>query len=87
MICRHGSELDLVAIDLDNGTRGTILLNALKMLRDRRSVVALTSNKRDHVTEIADAHGVCCLTKPTNAAELEMAIRALRRTNIQFQAG
>ena len=78
IIYQRGRELDLVVIDFDNGTRGTALLSALSASRADLPLVALTSTDPDHSTELAHADGAaCCLTKPMNAAELEMVIRLL----------
>jgi DNA-binding response OmpR family regulator len=78
IIYQRGRELDLVVIDFDNGTRRMALLRALSTSRAELPIVALTSTDRDHSTVLAYADGnACCLTKPINAAELEMVIRVL----------
>jgi DNA-binding response OmpR family regulator len=87
IIYQRGRELDLVVIDFDNGTRGMALLSALNTSRADLPIVALTSTYRDHSTELAYTDGAaCCLTKPINAAELEMVIRVLGRSKLQADA-
>jgi DNA-binding response OmpR family regulator len=87
IIYQRGRELDLVVIDFDNGTRGMALLSALSTSRADLPIVALTSTDGDHSTEIAYTDGAaCCLTKPINAAELEMVIRVLGRSRLQADA-
>lgn len=78
IIHQRGPELNLIVIDFDNGTRGMALLSALSTSRADLPLVALTSTDPDHPTDLAHADGAaCCLSKPVNAAELEMVIRLL----------
>jgi DNA-binding response OmpR family regulator len=84
IIYQRGRELDLVVIDFDNGTRGMALLSALRMSRADLPLVALTSTDPDRSTELAHADGAaCCLSKPMNAADLEMVIRLLSKANFK----
>jgi DNA-binding response OmpR family regulator len=76
--CQRSRELKLVVVDFDNDTGGMTLLSALNMSRADLPILVLTSTDRDHSTVLAHADGAaCCLTKPMNAAELEMVIRVL----------
>jgi DNA-binding response OmpR family regulator len=87
IIYQRARELDLVVIDFDNGTRGMALLSALNTSPGDLPIVALTSTYRDHSTELAYTDGAaCCLTKPINAAELEMVIRILGRSRLRADA-
>jgi DNA-binding response OmpR family regulator len=87
IIYQRGRELDLVVIDFDGDTGSTTLLSTLSMSRPDLPIVALTSTDRDHSTVLAYGdHAACCLTKPMNAAELEMVIRVLGRSRLQADA-
>jgi DNA-binding response OmpR family regulator len=87
IIYQRGRELDLVVIDCDNGTRGMALLSALSASRADLPPVALTSTDPDRSTELALVDGAaCCLSKPINAAELEMVIRVLGPSRLQADA-
>lgn len=88
IIYQRGRELDLVVIDFDNGTRGMALLSALSASRADLALVAVTSTDPDHSTELAHAPdgAACCLSKPINAAELEMVIRVLGQSRLQTGA-
>jgi DNA-binding response OmpR family regulator len=80
-------ELEMVVIDFDNAARGTALLSALSMSPADLPFVAMTAADRDHSTVLAYTDGAaCCLTKPMNAAELEMVIRVLGRSRLQADA-
>jgi DNA-binding response OmpR family regulator len=83
IIYQRGRELNLVVIDFDNGIRGMALLTALNTSRADLPIVALTSTDGDHSTELAYLEGALCLTKPINAAELEMVLRGLGRSRLQ----
>ena len=83
IIDERSRELALVVIDFDRDTGGMALLNALSTSRAQLPIVALTSTDRDHFTALAYADGAaCCLTKPMNAAELEMVIRVLGKSRL-----
>jgi DNA-binding response OmpR family regulator len=87
IIDERGRELDLVVIDFDGDTGWMTLLSALSMSPADLPIVALTSTDRDHSTVLACTDGVAgCLTKPMNAAELEMVIRVLGRSRLQADA-
>ena len=87
IICQRSRELDLVVVDFDNDTGGMTLLSALSMSRADLPILALTSTDGDHSASLAYADGAaCCLTKPINAAELEMVIRRLGRSKVQLHA-
>ena len=87
IVCERGRELQLVVTDFDNGLRGITLLSALSMLRKQLPIVAVTSTDRDDAAALAYANGAAaCLTKPINAAEIEIAIRALSQPKFQLQA-
>lgn len=78
IIDERSRELDLAVIDFDGDTGGMAFLSALSTSPADLPIVALTSTDRDHSTVLAYADGAaCCLTKPMNAAELEMVIRVL----------
>ena len=86
IIYQRGRELDVVVIDLDNGNHGMALLSVLSTSRADLPLVALTSTDCDHSTVLAYADGnACCLTKPINAAELEMVMRLLGKSKLQVE--
>lgn len=87
IIYQRGRELDLIVIDFDNGTHGMALLSALRLSRADLPLVGLTSTDPDQSTELGYADGAaCCLSKPMNAAELEMVIRVLGLSRLQADA-
>jgi DNA-binding response OmpR family regulator len=86
IVYERSRELDPVVIDFHK-TGGMTLLRALRMSRADLPLVALTSTHPDHSTELAHADGAaCCLSKPMNAAELEMVIRLLSKSKLQVKA-
>lgn len=87
IIYQRGCEVGLVVIDFDNGTRGMALLSVLKTSRADLPIVGLTSTDRDHLTVLARADGAACyLTKPINAAELEMVTGMLGQSRLLADA-
>ena len=84
IVCTRDREIDLAIVDFDDGCHGMTLLSALNMLRDDLPIVVVTSTEIDHTAALAYANGAAaCLTKPINATELEIMIRALRETEPQ----
>lgn len=87
IIHQRDRQLDLVVIDFGNGTGEKALLRALTTSSAELPIVALTSSDSDYSAVFAAADtNACCLTKPINAAELEMVIRVLGRSRIQADA-
>lgn len=87
ILCTRGQELNLAVLDFEDGCRGMTLLNALSMLRRSVPSLVATSTDRDHAAALAYANGAtACLAKPTNAAELEITIRALSENELQLAA-
>lgn len=79
-------EIDLAIIDFDDGCHGMTLLSALNIFRGDLPIVVVTSTDIDHVAALAYANGAAaCLTKPINATELEIVIRALSDRELELQ--
>lgn len=85
-IVRTRREIDLAIIDFDDGCHGMTLLSALNMFRGDLPIVGVTSTDIDQVAALAYANGAAaCLTKPINATELEIVIRALSDRELELQ--
>ena len=87
LICRHKSDVDLVVLDCENGSRGLTILAALSMLDNGLPVLVITSTDAAHTAAVAYANGAsACLAKPANETELEIVIRALSEPKLQLRA-
>ena len=66
--------IDIIIMDLDPGSRGLALLEAIGTLHCRPPIIVLTALEESHVQPIAARHGAAaCLGKP-------FSIERLRRT-------
>src|SRR6478672_979887 len=64
-ICARLHELDLAAIDFQEGCRGMPLVSAIHTCREELPIIVLTSTDKYHTAGMAYANGAAaCLAKP-----------------------
>jgi DNA-binding NtrC family response regulator len=72
---REFDRIDSVVIDVDPGTHGMALLEAIRALRQRPPVIVLTGLEESHMEPVATRHGAAeCLGKPVSIDKLKVAI-------------
>ena len=79
--CARLHELELVAIDFQEGCRGMSLVSAIHTCREDLPIIVLTAIDKYHTAALAYANGAAaCLAKPTTPEEIEILVKSLHRT-------
>lgn len=79
-VCTWLDEIDLVAIDFQEGCRGMTLVSAIHACREQLPMVVLTGTDKYHTAALAYANGAAaCLAKPTTPEEIEILVESLHR--------
>ena len=80
--CARLHELELVAIDFQEGCRGMTLVSAIHTCREDLPIIVLTANDKYRTAALAYANGAAaCLAKPTTPEEIEILVKSLHRTS------
>jgi DNA-binding NtrC family response regulator len=80
--CVRLHELDLVAIDFQEGCHGMTLVSAIHTCRKNLPIIVLTAIDKYHTAALAYANGArACLAKPTTPEGIEILVKSLHRTS------
>ena len=74
-LSREFDRIDTIVIDVDPGTHGLALLEAISALHQRPPVIVLTGLEEAHMEPVAALHGAAeCLDKPVSIERLKAAL-------------
>jgi len=79
-VCTRLDEIDLVAVDFQEGCHGMTLVSVIYACCEQLPIVVLTAIDKYHTAALAYANGAAaCLAKPTTPEEIGMLVETLHR--------